>query len=359
MLKTICQIILFCCIPMLSGKENAGQNLADNIIYCMELENFERQEYTSIEGKCVADTQTLLEVQKELELLPDKSFSIRIENGNLDTSILAEQMAGCWQQYRMKNQYVLSIIYAGKKEKGKDAMMLFCSLMEGECMAKLEKELTKKGSFPSYVRMERINGLDIYTFCIYNPGKEIDGEESYEEEFLVVLNGTWEGQEVCWQYVTFPATGKIYDNSFSYQYTQYPPYDKYAAMKVDINYDGCADIFIRESIPPKAAHSMQYHGIVWKEASGKFVWYESFPKQVSHVEFAKKRVIYHYDLGLNEEYITEYKVVDGEYKAVRELIWKDETVFYYEMGVLVREYPNMGYTDKYELYPDLDYWWKG
>ncbi len=364
MLKTICQIMFICSIPMLSGKENVGQEYVSYIENCIEVENFEQQEYSAIEGKYIADTETLLEVQKELEQLQDESFYIRLENGDLDTSELIGKLAGCWQQNRRKNQYALGVAYKGEIEKGKDAMMPFCSLMEEECSARVETELAEKGGFPSYIRLERLNGLDIYTFCIYIPGEKIDGEESYKEEFLIILNGTWEGQEVCWQYVTFPATESIYDsNLISYQYLKYPPYDEYAAMKADINYDGCADLFIRESLPQRAGGSWEYHGIIWKAELGKFVWYESFPERVSHVQFDKQRMIYHRDSDSEwgVEYITEYRVINGEYKATRELVWneKEKIVFYYEMGVLIREHPNMGYTDKYELYPDLDYWWKG
>lgn len=238
-------------------------------------------------------------------------------------------------------------------------MTPFCSLMEEECSARVEKELAKKGGFPSYIRLERLNGLDIYTFCIYIPREESNDKKLYEEEFLIILNGTWEGQEVCWQYVTFPAVESIYDNDLiSYQYLKYPPYDEYAVMNADINFDGCADLFIRESLLG-IMENMHYHGIVWDAASGEFALYESFPKQVSRVQFDKQRMIYHYDLGAREEYIIEYKVVNGEYKETRELIWKDKTVFYYEMGVLVKEHPNIGYKEIYDLYPDLDYWWKG
>ena len=354
MLKTICQIMFICCIPMLSGKENVGQEYVSYIENCIEVENFEQQEYSAIEGKYIADTETLLEVQKELEQLQDESFYIRLENGDLDTSELIGKLAGCWQQNRRKNQYALGVAYKGEIEKRKDAMMPFCSLMEEECSARVEKELAKKGGFPSYIRLERLNGLDIYTFCIY-----ISGEKS-EEEFLIILNGTWEGQEVCWQYVTFPAVESIYDNDLiSYQYLKYPPYDEYAVMNADINFDGCADLFIRESLLG-IMENMHYHGIIWDAVSGEFVLYESFPKQVSRVQFDKQRMIYHRD-EWGVEYITEYRVIDGEYVATRELVWneKDKIVFYYEMGVLVREHPNMGYTDKYGLYPDLDYWWKG
>ncbi len=352
MLKTICQILCICCIPMLSGKENVGQEYVSYIENCIEMGNFEQQEHSSIEGKYIADTETLLEVQKELEQLQDESFYIRLENGDLDTSELIRKLAGCWQQNRRKNQYVLSVAYKGEIERGKDAMMPFCVLMEDESITRLEKELAEKGGFPSYIRLERLNGLDIYTFCICIP-------ESDEEEFLIILNGIWEGQEVCWQYVTFPAVESIYDNNLiSYQYLKYPPYDQYAVLKADVNFDGCADLLIRESLLG-IMENMHYHGIIWNAVSGEFALYESFPKQVSRVQLDKQRMIYHYDLGVHEEYIIEYKVVNGEYKATRELIWKDETVYYYEMGVLVREHSNIGYEEIYALYPDLDFWWKG
>lgn len=93
MLKTICQIIFICCIPMLSGKENTGQEYVSYIENCIELENFERQKYSSIEGKYIADAETLLEVQKELEQLQDESYYIRLENGDLDTSELIGKLA--------------------------------------------------------------------------------------------------------------------------------------------------------------------------------------------------------------------------------------------------------------------------
>ena len=281
MLKTICQIIFICCIPMLSGKENVAQEYVSYIEDCIEWENFERQGHPSIEEKCITDTETLLEAQKELEQFPEEAFCIRIENSDLDTSVLAEQLAGCWQRYRMKNQYILSVTYVGEEEKGKESMMPFCGLIEEEGITRLEKELEKKGGFPSYIRLERFNGLDIYTFCIYISREKIDREESYEEEFLIILNGTWEGQEVCWQYVTFPATGSFYS-----KYKM--PYDELAAMKADVNYDGSTDLLIRENVPYRASHSWEYHSIIWIAELGKFVWYESFPEELTFLEFDKE-----------------------------------------------------------------------
>ena len=84
-------------------------------------------------------------------------------------------------------------------------------------------------------------------------------------------------------------------------------------------------------------------------------------------------MIEYYRLGAPEERVTEYKVVDGEYTATRELAWITDTItynetgnlidtlFYYEMGVLVREHDvtDMTSDEIYELYPDLDYWQRG
>lgn len=110
-----------------------------------------------------------------------------------------------------------------------------------------------------------------------------------------------------------------------------------------------------------------------KEDSGEFIWYESFPTHVSSAEYLRQRMIVSYRMGAGEEYVVEYKVVDGEYTMVRELAWITDTssyneegnlidtLFYYEMGVLVREHDvtDMTCDEIYALYPDLDYWQRG
>lgn len=68
-------------------------------------------------------------------------------------------------------------------------------------------------------------------------------------------------------------------------------------------------------------------------------------------------MIENYRLGAPEEHVLEYKVVDGEYVVTRELAWINDTLSYYELGVLVREYDmiDMSFEDICALYPDLDY----
>ena len=350
MLKIICKIMISCAL-MLSKQESTEQNPAAYMIECIETECSSRIYYPAISGRTVENAETLLEVQEELERLTTENIGIRIEDGSLDTSGLADGLANCWQRYQKKNYYVLSVDYTAEEEQGKDAMTPFLDKMEEECITVLEKELAKKGGFPDYIRLEKLKGLDIYTFRINIPGKRDD-----EREYVVILNGTWENKEVCWQYVTFPTTGNL----------RYSSYDVYAAIQVDINYDGFPDLLIREGYSGGSGGSWtNYRGIIWKEDLEKFVWYESFPSQVSHFRLSEQRMIDHYDLGILEEQVVEYKVVDGEYVETRELAWiagmAESTLYYYEMGVLVKEYDttDMSYWEMCDLYPDLDFWWKG
>ena len=360
MLKTIFQIMFICCIPMLSGKENVAQEYVSYMENYIEWEDFKRLKYSYIPTEReITDTETLLEVQKELEQSPELPYRIYVENSDLDTSALIEELAECWQQNRRKNQYALSIAYKGEEEKGEEAMAPFFSLMEEECVAIVEKELMQKGGFPEYIRLERVRGLDVYTVCVNMPG-----QHPSEREYIAVLNGVWEGQEVCWQTVTFPEIGGDYG---SY------PFSSYFTAPLDINYDGHTDLFIREGYSGGTGGSWtNYRGIIWKEDSGEFIWYESFPPRVTSAEYLRQRMIKYYRLGAPEERVTEYKVVDGEYTVTRELVWTTtftyneagkpiNTLSYYEMGVLVREHDvtDMTSDEIYALYPDLDYWQKG
>ena len=359
MLKTICQIMFICCIPMLSGKENVPQEYVSYMENYIEWEDFKRLKYSYIPtDREITDTEALLEVQKELEQSPDLSYRIYVENSDLDTNTLIEELTECWQQNRRKNQYALSIAYKGEHEKGEEAMKPFFSLMEEECAVKVEKELAKKGGFPEYIRLERVRGLDVYTICVNMPG-----QHTTEREYVVILNGIWEGQEVCWQTVTFPELAG---------YERFLPFHNYFTAPLDINYDGCTDLFILEGYSSGSGGSWtNYRGIIWKEDSGEFVWYESFPSHVTSTEYLRQRMIEYYRLGAPEERVTEYKVVDGEYTVTRELVWITDyneagnfisTLFYYEMGVLVREH-DMTETSSEEIcalyYPDLDYWQRG
>lgn len=361
MLKTIFQIVFICCIPMLSGKENVGQEYVSYMENYIEWEDFERLKYSYIPtDREITDTETLLEVQKELAQPSNLPYRIYMENSDLDISTLIDELAECWQQNRRKNQYALSVAYKGEDEKGEETMTPFLSLMEEKCAAKVEKELAGRGGFPEYVRLERVRGLDVYTVCV-----NISVPRRVEREYIVILNGIWEEQEVSWQTVTFPEIAG---------YERFLPFHSYFTAPLDINYDGCTDLFIYEGHSSGSGGSWgHYKGIIWKEDSGEFIWYDSFPEAVSSAEYLEQRMIEYYRLGAPEECVIEYKVVDGEYTATRELAWITDTfshneagnyistLFYYEMGVLVREHDVTDMTSEeiYALYPDLDYWRKG
>ncbi|MCM1387529.1 MAG: hypothetical protein NC231_09385 [Bacillus sp. (in: Bacteria)] len=353
MLKTIFQILFLCCIPMMSGEENVGQEYVSYIESSMEWENFERMELPT--DMRITDTETLREVEKELEPPSDISYSIYIENSDLDTSALLEELEKHWQQNRKKNQYALSIAYAKNDDKGEEIMTPFLSLMEEECVAKVEEKLAQKGGYPGYIRLERVRGLNVYTVCVFIP------DES-DKEYIVVLNGIWKGQKVDWQAVTIPETA-----GYSIPY----PFHRYFTAPLDINYDGDTDLFILEGYDGGSGGYFGYYkSLIWKEDSGEFLVYESFPKRVTSLEYWKQRIIESNSMGAFESHVIEYKVVDGEYTATRELAWTysyDEagnaisTLSYYEMGVLVREYDvtGMEYEEVDALYPDLDYWQRG
>ena len=347
MLKIICKIMISC-VLMLSNQESTEQGFADYMIECIEKECSSRIYIPTASVKGVENEEWLFEIQEELEHLTTENIDIYIEDGSLDTSGLADGLARCWQQYRKKNYYVLSVAYAGKEEYRKDAMTPFLGMMEDECIAVLDKELAQSGGYLDYVRVERLRGLDIYTFCITNSEKGRD-----ENEYVVILNGTWENKEVEWQYVTFPTTG----------YIAFRLYGDYATIRADINYDGFPDLLIREGYSGGSGGSWtNYRGIIWKEDLGKFVWYESFPSHVTYTLLSEQRMIDCYHSGAAEEYVVEYKVADGEYVVTRELAWiYYDTLSYYEMGVLVKEYDltDMDDDEICGLYPDLNFWLTG
>lgn len=330
--------------------DGIGQEYTAYVIDVME--NIERQDVLrqdipGIYGKIVQNEQTMQEAEEELRALPKERIGVCIENGDLDTGGIADELARCWDKYRGRNHYALSIMYAGEDEKREAAMLPFLNLLEDECRSVLEENWMDAENFPAYIRLERLNGLDIYTF-------HSDAQrKSEEKEYLVILNGTWEGCEVSWQYVIFPGTEFVFN---------YMPSDPYCTTQADINYDGYGDLLIREGYSSGSGGSWtNYRGLIWKAETGKFVWYESLPDQISSFEFEKERIIERYQLGAFHEYVCEYRVIDGEYVETRKLAWEDGTLFYYEMGVLVRQYDTTGmdYYDVCALYPDLDYWWRG
>lgn len=82
------------------------------------------------------------------------------------------------------------------------------------------------------------------------------------------------------------------------------------------------------------------------------------------LELDRKRVVNYYRIGLPEQHVKIYEVVNGEYVCTRELLYEcdaggTETLSYYEMGELVETHI-LSEDDEIEaMYPDMDYWPKG
>lgn len=209
----------------------------------------------------------------------------------------------------------------------------------------MRRTAEEEDSYISFLRLERVGGLDICTFAV---------RASEKEQYHVLVTGEWEDTEVEFQHLVIPSTG-TYKAVSSYEFSHYD------ISQIDINFDGQEDLLIYEGFTngPFGA----YRVIVWDEDIGEFVWYPSFPDLLSWLEFNEQRVVRRSQSGLSHEIVCEYGVVDGEYVETRKASWDHKsdgssTLSYYEMGVLIEEHDVTGLVrnEIAAYYPDLDFW---
>ncbi|MCX4305524.1 MAG: hypothetical protein OSJ69_06945 [Acetatifactor sp.] len=109
-------------------------------------------------------------------------------------------------------------------------------------------------------------------------------------------------------------------------------------------------------------------GLVWNPQTEAFEVMESFPKLQTEFDREGHRVIKRYQIGALDEYVEEYAIVDGEYLLTQMLhlsadFGSDSTdtfhLYYYVNGKLEREHVVKDSHEAAELYPELDYWWRG
>lgn len=241
--------------------------------------------------------------------------------------------------------------YPNQWAEDSDALIPFLDLFGEEAGAIMRRTAEEEDSYVSFLRLERIDGLDICSFAV---------RVSEEEQYHVMVRGEWEDTEISFQHMVIPSTGchKVHGHS-------YGELSGYGILQVDLNFDGEKDLLIHEGSSWGSGGTWDnYRAAVWDKTAEEFIYYSSFPEQLVYLDFENERVIDYYRSEISCKGISEYGVVDGEYVRTRELIWKyhvetdTSTLSYYEMGVLVKQHDVSGLDrdEVAELYPDLDYW---
>lgn len=300
------------------------------------------------------DWKTLEETEHRLTSVPKESLNIYVASEELNMQDAAQLVKLCWDVNHQRNHYSISIVDFNitKDERNhsqwaedSDALLPFFDLFGEEAGAIMRRTAEEEDSYISFLRLERVGGLDICTFAV---------RASEKEQYHVLVTGEWEDTEVEFQHLVIPSTG-TYKAVSSYEFSHYD------ISQIDINFDGQEDLLIYEGFTngPFGA----YRVIVWDEDIGEFVWYPSFPDLLSWLEFNEQRVVRRSQSGLSHEIVCEYGVVDGEYVETRKASWDHKsdgssTLSYYEMGVLIEEHDVTGLVrnEIAAYYPDLDFW---
>lgn len=293
----------------------------------------------------IEDAETLKEAEQILASCPTENLVIYVAVEEPDMQVAAELIKQCWEVNHERHHYSVSIADVTEQTENSDTLLAFLDLFEEEGRVLMEQAAKEEGSYISFIRLERVDGLDICTFAV---------RASEEEQYHLMLAGEWEDREVSFEHLLIPATDT---------YKPWGMYHDYNISQVDVNFDGKKDLLILEGFSGGSGGSFDdYRAVVWEEDKREFVWYPSFPEQLALLDFNEQRVIDHYQLGVPYQVVCEYGVVDGEYVKTRELIWEGhidtQTLSYYEMGLLVEQHDvtGMDLDEVGALYPDLDFW---
>lgn len=342
--------------PFLGGLYGDGHSILGSFTFIRE----SMEDWNYVDYKCVQempasieitleDAETLEGAEQVLIPYPAESLVIYVASEEPGLQATAELITQCWEENHEKNHYSVSMTDVTEQREKSGALRPFLDLFGEEGGAIMERTAEEEDSYISFIRLERVGGLDICTFAV---------RASEKEQYHLMLAGEWEETKVSFQHLLIPATYAHGGNG-----TLFGSYD---ISQVDINFDGKEDLLIHEGFSGGSGGSFEdYRAAIWEEDTKGFVWYPSFPEQLVFLEFNEQRVIDSYRLGAPYEVVCEYGVVDGEYAMTRELIWEGHidtrTLSYYEMGVLVEQHDVTG-MDREEVmsfYPDLDYWMRG
>lgn len=307
------------------------------------------------------DWRTLEETERRLTSVLKESLDIYVAAEGLDMRDAVQLVKLCWNVNHHRNHYSVSIADFNVIEdpyhpyyqwaEDSDALLPFLDLFGEEAGAIMRQVMEEEDSYVSFLRLERVGGLDICTFAI---------RASEEEQYHVMMKGEWEKTEVPFQHLVIPSTGYSKTAS-SFEFS------RYYISQIDINFDGQEDLLIHEGLSGGSGGTFgDYRAVVWDQAIGEFAWYPSFPEMLNWTEFHEQRVVCRYRSGWAHEVVCEYGVVDGEYVETRKASWDHKsdgssTLSYYEMGVLATQHDVTGLVrnEIAAYYPDLDFWMWG
>lgn len=308
----------------------------------------------------------------ESHLADCSGFQIRAEisSWELDVQETAKALRTYWERNEKRDgAYVSMTIYPenwweppeNAEKCLSDLYTALTALAGAEYTEIIEDTLAQETGYLWFVRLDRIDGLTCCTFEISEISSEPNTYEDPVDSYYIILEGTWEGKEVQRQCLRIPYTrGERHCIGTN---------PEYLPEKVDLDFDGKSDLLIHEGSASGSGGSWShYRALTWKEDTGQFACFSSFPEQAVSLEFDQQRVVNHWRSGVSEECVEIYGVVNGEYVCTRKLLLQSkhrgeefvEKLLYYEMDKLVETHVLSGdWYEKVELYPDMAYWSKG
>ena len=125
-------------------------------------------------GGPLENEETFEEFREKLMTIPSESISIDIRTEGLDMQEIAEFVQECWDRNHYRNHYFVHIAEAWYYQwtEDSDALLPFLDLFGEEAGAIMRQAAEEEDSYVSFLRLERIDGLDICSFAIRVSEKE-------------------------------------------------------------------------------------------------------------------------------------------------------------------------------------------
>lgn len=204
-----------------------------------------------------------------------------------------------------------------------------------------------------FFRKEKVGGLSCCSY-IYGTWEDWDEIDREAPPISVLVDGEWEGQDDFHQLFTvkFP----------SVTLNEIRRRGCYSIIMSDINYDGFEDLMLRTRVLNRQA-DFSYRSALWSEENKEFTFFSAMPEFVLAFDKSRERLIQRNHIGVTEETIIAFELLNGEYKETKRLKLISGTtgkyLYYYERGKLVDKREVESQEEVSDLYPDLDYWRKG